>query len=50
MRNSLLAALLLLSSQLFAQEHVTVKGRIINEQGEAVEYVQLSSSVFPNSR
>ena len=41
MRNSLLAALLLLSSQLFAQEHVTVKGRIINEQGNAVEYVQL---------
>lgn len=25
----------------FAQERVTVKGRIINEQGEAVEYVQL---------
>ena len=41
MRNSLLAALLLLSSQLFAQEHVTVRGRIINDQGDAVEYVQL---------
>ena len=30
-----------LPALLSAQEHVTVKGRIINEQGDAVEYVQL---------
>ena len=34
-------ALSLLPVLLSAQEHVTVKGRIINEQGEAVEYAQL---------
>ena len=28
----------------FAQERVTVKGRIINEQGEAIEYVQIGMS------
>ena len=37
----LLLALLLLPAGLLAQERVTVKGRIVNEQGEAVEYVQL---------
>ena len=36
-----LALLLLLPTLLSAEERVTVKGRIINEQGEAVEYVQL---------
>ena len=34
-------ATLLLPIMLFAQENVKVKGRIINEQGEAVEYVQI---------
>ena len=34
-------AALLLPSLLFAQENVPIKGRIINEQGEAVEYVQI---------
>ena len=38
---SFLLALLLLSLPVFGQEHVTVKGRIINQQGEAVEYVQV---------
>ena len=41
MRIKLLSVLLLLPALLSAQERVTVKGRIINEQGEAVEYVQL---------
>ena len=41
MRIKLAIALLLLPALLSAQEHVTVKGRIINEQGDAVEYVQL---------
>ena len=41
MRIKLAIALSLLPALLSAQEHVTVKGRIINEQGEAVEYVQL---------
>ena len=41
MRIKLSLAALLLPAILFAQERVTVKGRIINEQGEAVEYVQL---------
>jgi hypothetical protein len=34
-------AALLLPVVLLAQERVTVKGRIINEQGDAVEYVQV---------
>ena len=34
-------AALLLPVALYAQERVSVKGRIINEQGEAVEYVQI---------
>ena len=41
MKTGFLLALLLFPVCLFAQERVTVKGRIINEQGEAVEYVQL---------
>ena len=41
MRISLIFAFTFLPALLFAQERVTVKGRIINEQGEAVEYVQL---------
>ena len=41
MRIKLAIALSLLPALLSAQEHVTVKGRIINEQGNAVEYVQL---------
>lgn len=42
MRNKLLLlALFLLPVSLFGQENVTVKGRVINEQGEAVEYVQV---------
>ena len=41
MRIKLAIALLLFPALLSAQEHFTVRGRIINEQGEAVEYVQL---------
>ena len=41
MRIELSLAALLLPTLLFAQENVLVKGRIINEQGEAVEYVQI---------
>ena len=42
MRNKLLLlALFLLPVSLFGQGNVTVKGRVINEQGEAVEYVQV---------
>ena len=41
MRIELSLAALLLPVLLFAQENVKVKGRIVNEQGEAVEYVQI---------
>ncbi len=41
MRIELLAVLALFPTLLAAQEHVTVKGRIVNRQGEAVEYVQI---------
>ena len=41
MRIKLLLALAFFPALLAAQEHVTVKGRIINERGNAVEYVQL---------
>ena len=41
MRIKLAIALSLLPALLSAQEHVTVRGRIINDQGDAVEYVQL---------
>ena len=41
MKIRLLLALLLLPFCVYAQERVTVKGRIINQQGEAVEYVQV---------
>jgi hypothetical protein len=41
MRIVLYLALMLLPACVYAQERVTVKGRIINEKGEAVEYVQL---------
>ena len=41
MRIELSLAALLLPALLFAQENVLVKGRIFNEQGEAVEYVQI---------
>ena len=41
MRIKLVLTLLLLPALMSAQERVTVKGRIINEQGEAVEYVQV---------
>ena len=41
MRIKLAIAFSLLPALLSAQEHVTVKGRIINERGNAVEYVQL---------
>jgi len=37
----LLLALFLMPFSVFGQENVSVKGRIINEQGEAVEYVQV---------
>ena len=36
-----LSALLFVFIPVFGQERVSVKGRIINEQGEAVEYVQV---------
>ena len=42
MRNKLVSTLLLLLPALLsAQDRVTVKGRIVNEQGDAVEYVQV---------
>ena len=41
MRNKLAIAFILLPALLTAQERVTVKGKIINEKGEAVEYVQV---------
>ena len=41
MRISILLTLLLCPVFVLAQEHVTVKGRIINQQGDAVEYVQV---------
>lgn len=41
MRIELSLVALLLPVLLFAQENVLVKGRIVNEQGEAVEYVQI---------
>jgi hypothetical protein len=41
MKIQLLLAFLLLPFCVLAQERVTIKGRIINEKGEAVEYVQL---------
>lgn len=41
MRIKFVLATLLLPVMLFAQERVTVKGRIVNGQGEAVEYVQV---------
>ena len=41
MRIELSLAALLLPILLFAQENVKVQGRIVNEQGEAVEYVQI---------
>lgn len=37
----LLLALLLIPTSIFGQEAVSVKGRILNEQGDAVEYVQV---------
>jgi len=41
MRTNFVLAALLLPVMLFAQDRVTVKGRIVNGQGEAVEYVQV---------
>ena len=41
MRIKFVLATLLLPVMLFAQERVTVKGRIVDEKGDAVEYVQL---------
>ena len=41
MRLKIAATLLLLPALLSAQEHVSVKGRIVNEQGTPVEYVQV---------
>ena len=41
MKFRLLLILLLVPLCVIAQEHVSIKGRIVNEQGEAVEYVQL---------
>lgn len=41
MRSKLTAALLLLPALLSAQERFTVKGRIVDEQGSPVEYVQV---------
>ena len=41
MRIRIFLALLLIPTGLFAQEQVTVRGRIVNEKGEAVEYVQV---------
>ena len=44
MRLGLLLALLLLPACVYAQERVSVSGRIVNEKGEAVEYVQVGVS------
>ena len=41
MRSKLIAAILLLPALLSAQERISVKGRIVNRQGEPVEYVQI---------
>ncbi len=41
MRSELSLAALLLPMTLFAQENVRIKGRIIDQQGDAVEYVQV---------
>ena len=41
MRINLIFVLAFLPTLLFAQERVSIKGRIINEQGESVEYVQI---------
>ncbi|MBR5177051.1 MAG: carboxypeptidase-like regulatory domain-containing protein [Bacteroidales bacterium] len=41
MRIKLASVIVLLPAILSAQERVSVKGRVINEQGEAVEYVQI---------
>ena len=41
MRIKLASALLLLPALLSAQEHVSVRGKIVNEKGEPVEYVQV---------
>ena len=41
MRKAPLIACLLVPFSLLAQERVSVKGRIVNEQGESVEYVQV---------
>ena len=41
MRINFVLATLLLPVMLFAQDRVTVKGRIVDEKGDAVEYVQL---------
>lgn len=41
MKTKLLMALLLFPVCVFAQERVKVKGHIVNEHGEAVEYVQV---------
>lgn len=41
MRIKFVLATLLLPVMLFAQDRVTVKGRIVDEKGDAVEYVQL---------
>ena len=41
MKTVFLSALLLVPFCVFAQERVTVKGRIVDEKGDAVEYVQL---------
>ena len=46
MRIKLLLALAVFPAMLSAQERVSVKGRIINEQGEAVEYVQIGMPKF----
>ena len=41
MRIEWAAALAVLPAVLSAQERVSVKGRIVNERGESIEYVQL---------
>ena len=45
-RIKLFIALAFFPALLAAQERVTVKGRIVNEQGEGVEYVQLGMPKF----
>lgn len=42
----LLLALLIVHVSAFGQENITVKGRVVNQKGESVEYVQIGIPKF----